>query len=301
MSTANTAAVDPPAVPSVLFAALFVPLWSTGFITARLAAPHAEPLTFLGLRMVLAGMVLAAYALITRAPWPRSAGGWRDALVAGVLIHGFYLGGVFWAIAHALPAGIMALIASLQPLLTGVLAKPLLGEAVSRRRAGSIAIGAFGAGLTLLPKLGAAGAGGIPVLPLLVGTGAMVAITLGTIWQKNRGRGADLTTNTAVQYAGALVPIAIGIAITEQGRFDVTSVPGWVGLIWSIFALSIGAILLLMVLIRRGAVAQVASLFYLVPGVSALMAWAMFGESLTGVQIAGLSVAALGVAIGNKA
>ncbi|WP_413989929.1 DMT family transporter [Labrys okinawensis] len=300
MSVAQTTTAQRPGIPSAALAALFVPLWSTGFVTARLVAPHAEPLTFLGLRFAAAGAVLAAYALFAGAPWPRSAKGWLDALVAGMLIHGLYLGGVFWAVAHGLPSGISALIAGLQPLFTGLLSKPLLGEDVSRRRALGIAIGALGAGLTLLPKLGAAGDGGIPVVPLLVCAAGMAAITLGTIWQKSRGRGADLTTNTAMQYAGALVPILIGIALTEQGRFDATSLPGWLGLLWSIFGMSIGAILLLMVLIRRGAVAQVASLLYLVPGVSAVMAWAMFSEALTLIQVAGLLVAALGVAVANR-
>ncbi|MGN8117204.1 DMT family transporter [Labrys sp. 22185] len=299
MSSADSA-VHRPALPSSVLAALFVPLWSTGFVTARLVAPHAEPLTFLGLRFVAAGLLLGVYALWSGASWPQSGRAWLDALVAGLLIHGLYLGGVFWAVSHGLPSGISALIAGLQPLLTGLLSRPLLGEEVSRRRALGIVIGAAGAGLTLIPKLGASGEGGIPLVPLLVCLGGMVAITLGTIWQKRRGRGADLATNTAVQYAGAMVPIVIGGLATESGHFDWASVAAWTGLAWSVFGMSIGAILLLMVLIKRGAVAQVAALLYLVPGVSALMAWGMFGEALTPIQIAGLAIAALGVAVANK-
>lgn len=299
MSSADSA-VHRPALPSSVLAALFVPLWSTGFVTARLVAPHAEPLTFLGLRFVAAGLLLGVYALWSGASWPQSGRAWLDALVAGLLIHGLYLGGVFWAVSHGLPSGISALIAGLQPLLTGLLSRPLLGEEVSRRRALGIVIGAAGAGLTLIPKLGASGDGGIPLVPLLVCLGGMVAITLGTIWQKRRGRGADLATNTAVQYAGAMVPIVIGGLATESGHFDWASVAAWTGLAWSVFGMSIGAILLLMVLIKRGAVAQVAALLYLVPGVSALMAWGMFGEALTPIQIAGLAIAALGVAVANK-
>ncbi|MFT4133614.1 DMT family transporter [Labrys sp. (in: a-proteobacteria)] len=299
MSSADSA-VHRPALPSSVLAALFVPLWSTGFVTARLVAPHAEPLTFLGLRFVAAGLLLGVYALWSGASWPQNGRAWLDALVAGLLIHGLYLGGVFWAVSHGLPSGISALIAGLQPLLTGLLSRPLLGEEVSRRRALGIVIGAAGAGLTLIPKLGASGDGGIPLVPLLVCLGGMVAITLGTIWQKRRGRGADLATNTAVQYAGAMVPIVIGGLATESGHFDWASVAAWTGLAWSVFGMSIGAILLLMVLIKRGAVAQVAALLYLVPGVSALMAWGMFGEALTPIQIAGLAIAALGVAVANK-
>jgi drug/metabolite transporter (DMT)-like permease len=289
-----------PGLPSPVLAALFVPLWSTGFVTARLVAPHVEPLTFLGLRFGAAGLMLALYAFHRGAPWPVTARGWLDALVAGMLIHGLYLGAVFWAVAHGLPSGISALVAGLQPLLTGVLAKPVLDETVTPRRAAGIVVGALGAGLTLLPKLGAAGEGGIPLWPLIVCTFGMAAITFGTIWQKKRGRGADIATNTAVQYAGALVPMLLGVALTESGRFDIAAPAAWIGLVWSVFGMSIGAILLLMVLIHRGAVAQVASLFYLVPGVSAVMAWAMFGEALTPAQIAGLVVAALGVAIASR-
>lgn len=289
-----------PAISSPVLAALFVPLWSTGFVTARLVAPHAEPLTFLGLRFGAAGLLLAFYAFCRGVSWPVTLRGWVDAFVAGMLIHGFYLGAVFWAVAHGLPAGISALVAGLQPLLTGLLAKPLLDETVTTRRAAGIVIGALGAGLTLLPKLGVAGEGGIPLWPLLVCTFGMAAITVGTIWQKKRGRSSDIASNTAIQYAGALVPMLIGVALTESGRFDVGSSAAWAGLVWSVFGMSIGAILLLMALIHRGAVAQVASLLYLVPGVSALMAWAMFGEALTFVQIAGLLVAALGVAVANR-
>ncbi|MBP0581812.1 DMT family transporter [Labrys sp. LIt4] len=299
MSSADSA-IHRPALPSSVLAALFVPLWSTGFVTARLVAPHAEPLTFLGLRFVAAGLLLGLYALWSGASWPQNGRAWLDALVAGLLIHGLYLGGVFWAVSHGLPSGISALIAGLQPLLTGLLSRPLLGEEVSRRRALGIVIGAAGAGLTLIPKLGATGDGGIPLVPLLVCLAGMVAITLGTIWQKRRGRSADLATNTAVQYAGAMVPIVVGGLLTESGQFDWSSAAAWTGLAWSVFGMSIGAILLLMVLIKRGAVAQVAALLYLVPGVSALMAWGMFGEALTPIQIAGLAIAALGVAVANK-
>ena len=107
---------------------LFVLIWSTGFIVARLVAPHADPLTFLALRYVLAALILAGAAFVLRAPWPTTRAGWRDGLVAGILLHGIYLGGVFWAVKHGMPAGIAALIAGLQPLATGLLVGPLSGE-----------------------------------------------------------------------------------------------------------------------------------------------------------------------------
>ena len=287
-------------VSTPVLTALFVPLWSTGFVTARLVAPHAEPLTFLFLRFVVAGLLLAAVAVLLRRPWPST---WRDAgqaMAAGVMIHGLYLGCVFFSVARGLPSGISALVAGLQPLLTGFLAGPLLGEPVSGRRWAGIALGAAGAGLTLAPRLGQLGDGGIPLGALGICSIGMIAMTFGTIFQKRSGRSADLLSNTALQYAGAIVPVGLGALVLEQGHFDIAAPAAWIGLTWSILGMSIGAILLLMVLIRRGAVAQVASLLYLVPGVSALMAYGLFGETLTGLQVAGLAVAAVGVAIASR-
>jgi len=279
--------------------ALFVPLWSTGFVTARLVAPHAEPLTFLAWRFAAAGVVLAAVALALRRSWPATLPAAGNAVFSGLMIHGLYLGCIFYSVAKGLPSGISALVAGLQPLLTGFLAGPLLGETVTPRRWAGIGLGAAGALLTLVPKLGVLGEGGIPASALAICSVGMISITFGTIWQKRQGRGSDLVTNTALQYAGALIPVVAGALLLEQGHFDTGSAPAWIGLLWSIFGMSIGAILLLMVLIRRGAVAQVASLLYLVPGVSALMAYGLFGETMTLVQIGGLALAALGVAIAS--
>jgi drug/metabolite transporter (DMT)-like permease len=276
---------------------LFVVIWATGFIVARLVAPHAEPLTFLFVRYVLAILVLGAIAVAARAAWPRTAKGWRDGLIAGILLHGFYLGGVFWSVKHGLPAGIAALVAGLQPLATGLLVGPILGEPVSARRWIGIGLGCCGAALVVLPKLGATD--GFPALPLGICVLAMISITFGTIWQKRTSATADLRTNAVVQYIGAAAVTAPLALLTEEGYLDL--VPAfWVALVWAVLGLSIGAIGLLLLLIRRGAVAGVAALLYLVPPVSALMAYALFGETLSPVQIAGMVVAALGVALASR-
>src|SRR5215208_6952337 len=149
---------------SYLAPPLFVAIWATGFVVARLVAPYAEPLSFLLLRYALAIFALTTVALAVRAPWPRTLQAWRDGLVAGVLLYGCYLGGVFWAVRHGLPAGIAALVAGLQPLATGLLVGPLLGERVTRRRWVGIAIGFVGGLLVVAPKIGAAD--GFPPLPL---------------------------------------------------------------------------------------------------------------------------------------
>jgi drug/metabolite transporter (DMT)-like permease len=276
---------------------LFVFLWATGFIAARLVAPHADPLTFLVLRFVLAAGILAAIAVAVRAPWPATPRAWRDGLVAGVLLHGGYLGAVFWSIKHGLPAGISALIAGLQPLVTGMLVGPLLGERVSPRRWLGIAVGFLGAALVLLPKIGVAG--GFPAITLFVCFLGTVSITLGTIWQKRTAAKVDLRTNAVVQFVGATAAVLPLALLTEQGRLE--PVPElFIGLFWSVCALSIGAIALLLVLIRRGAVAGVAALLYLVPPVSALIAYPLFGETLSAVQVAGMGLAAVGVAIASR-
>lgn len=284
----------------LLLPAVFVPLWSSGFVLARLVAPHAEPLTFLSVRFLLALLALAAIALWKGAAWPRTAREWRQALFAGFLIHGLYLGGVFWSVAHGLPTAISALMAGMQPLLVTLLAGRVLGERLSRRGAIGILIGALGTLGTLAPKLGATDAGGIPLAPLLVCLAGVLSITLGSIFVKRTTIAADPLTNTAAQYIGALVPTALLVPFVGGPAFDTTAVPLWIGLAWSVFGMSIGAILLLLHMIRQGALSKVSSLFFLVPGVSALMAWIGFGESLTVIQIAGLSIATLGVSLASR-
>ena len=255
---------------------LFVFLWATGFIAARLVVPYADPLTFLVLRYVLAASLLGLIALAARAPWPAAARGWRDGIVAGMLIHGGYLGAVFWSIKHGLPAGISALIAGLQPLVTGMLVGPMLGERVSARRWLGIAVGFLGSALVIAPKLGAAG--GFSALPVAVCFLGTVSITLGTIWQKRTAAAVDLRTNAVAQFVGAALATLPVALILENGRLE-PAPELFIGLTWSVVALSIGAIGLLLVLIRRGAVAGVAALLYLVPPVAALIAYVLFGET----------------------
>lgn len=286
------------AVPVGAMPLLFVAIWATGFIVARLVAPHADPLTFLSYRFVLSAAAFAAIAAAVRATWPSGVRGWRDALVAGVLMQGVYLGGVFWAVRHGLPAGISALVTGLQPLLTALLAFPLLGERVGARRWAGILLGFAGALLVLQPQLRAGLDGGL-VVPLLACGGGMAGMTLGTIWQKRTASTADLRTNAAVQFIGAAavaIPVA---ALTEAGRFD-ASWQAWTGLAWAVCGLSLGAISLLLLLIKRGAVAGVASLFYLVPPVVAVLAFVLFGEQLTAWQVVGMAVAATGVAVASR-
>ncbi len=277
--------------------ALFVLLWASGFVVARLVRPYAEPESFVALRFALSVGVLSSIAVFGGARWPRTIRGWRNGLVAGALMQGVYVGGVFWAIKHGLPAAVAALISGLQPLLTGVLAGPLLGERVGGRRWLGIAVGFAGALLVLQPSL--RGAGAVPPAAVLACTAAMIGITLGTLWQKRYGADIDLRSGAAVQFIGGFVVVLPLALITERHPF-ILDADLFIGLAWSVLVLSVAAALLLLRLIRGGAVAQVTSLFYLVPPFTALLALVLFGEALAPVQILGMVVAAGGVALASR-
>ncbi|SDU38225.1 DMT family transporter [Stappia sp. ES.058] len=263
---------------------IFVLLWSTGFIGSKLGAPYIEPFVFLSIRFLLVLPLLFALILATRASWPKTGTEVLHCLVAGALIHGIYLGGIFYAIDNGMPAGIAALVLGLQPLLTALLAGPLLGEKVAARHWAGLAVGACGLLLVVGPRLGVDASGLTPV-NALVCLLAVAGMSVGTVYQKRFAGGIDLLSGTLIQYAGALlivVPLALGESWTIVWSGQMIFAMGWLVLV-----LSIGAILLLMVLIRRGSAARVASLFYLVPVAAAIESYFLFGETLTVVQIAG--------------
>lgn len=277
---------------------LFVLLWSTGFIGSKLGAADAEPFTFLALRFLLVLALLVPVVLLGR----RQARGWHErghAMVAGTLIHGAYLGGVFWAIRHGMPAGVAALIVSLQPIVTAVLAGPLLGERLSARHWLGLALGLVGAVLILAPKLeravAAGGSGsGIDTATVTATVLALAGITAGTLYQKKFAGRIDLVVGAVWQYVGALAVVGTGSLLLETRVVNWT--PNFIfALGWLVVVLSIGAIFLLMLLIRQNAVASVSGLFYLVPAVTAVIAYFMFGETLDLVQTAGLVLATLAV------
>ena len=273
---------------------LFVLLWATGFIGARYAMPWAEPFGFLALRFGLAAILLAAIVTALRQSWPRRKQA-MHATIAGVLTHGLYLGGVFWAIHRGLPAGISALIAGLQPMVTALLAGWLLSETVSRRQWLGLGVGLLGVITVLWPKLGVLG-GGINAGTLTASLIAVIAISAGTVWQKRHPGGASLMAGAFWQYVGAAIVMAVASLATETNQITFNGELIF-ALAWLTLVLSIGAIFLLMLMIREGEMSKVASLFYLVPAVTAVMAWALFGEALTLVQIVGMVIAMLGVAL----
>lgn len=273
----------------------FVLLWSTGFVGARYGLPYAAPFTFLALRLAIAGVLLAGLAAATGSPWTLSPLQVRHSAVAGLLLHAGYLGGVFYAIADGLPASVAAVVVSLQPLLTAALATRLLDEHLIARQWLGLGVGVAGVGLVLAPGLLAGGGAYAPaaVLGCVV---ALLAGTAGTLWQKRHGDRTPLLTGTTVQYgAAALLLLALALA-TEDTSIDWT--PRFVlAMVWLVVALSLGAILLLLYLLRRGSAASVSSLYYLVPPATALESYLLLGERLEPLSLLGIAVTAVGVAL----
>ena len=274
--------------------ASFVVLWATGFIGARYAMPWAEPFTFLAIRFVIAAILFAGLAVLLG-----SSKATRDealhATGAGVLMHGIYLGAVFWAIHRGMPAGFSALIVGLQPLITAVLAGKFLGEAILPRHWAGLAVGLVGVVIVLWPKLGAVG-GGVTAATLTASLVSVLGMSAGTIWQKRYASGGDLVSATMWQYVGGSIVMILGSLAFETRAVTVNGELIF-AMAWLVLVLSVGAIFLLMVMIRDGEMSKVASLFYLVPAVTAVIAWMLFDEQLNLLQIAGMAIATLGVAL----
>ncbi len=275
------------------FPLFFVFLWSTGFIVAKFGLPYAPPLTFLVLRFAGVLLLLVPLILLMRAPWPH--GKVRHIAVAGVLVHAGYLAGVWCAIKLGMPAGLSALIVGMQPILTAF-AAPLLGESVRPRQWLGLVFGLGGVALVVAAKMSLVG---LSWQALALCVGALCSITAGTLYQKRYCAQFDLRSGTVIQYGAAavvLLPLAIVFEGMTPALASVAWTPRFVGaLLWSILALSIGAIFLLFALIRRSDATQVTSLLYLTPPTTAVMAWLMFGEAFNWLGIAGMVLAVVGV------
>jgi len=274
---------------------LFVLLWSTGFIGARLGLPHSEPLTFLLLRYAAVIGLMTLVALVSRAPWPVFGWAWFHIGVAGLLVHGVYLSGVFIAISKGLPAGVASLVVGVQPLLTAVAAGWLLGEKVVKRQWIGLALGFLGVALVVFGKVGA-GFGAAALLPAIM---ALLGITAGTLYQKRYCPAFDWRSGSVVQFLPTALVTLLLAWRTESFHVE------WVGefyfaLGWLVLVLSVGAISLLNWLIRHSDAVDVASLFYLVPPSTALLAWVLFGDVFSNVALIGMALAVWGVYLARK-
>ena len=275
---------------------VFVLLWSTGFIGAKYGLPYAEPFTFLVVRFVVVLVLLAVAVFVTGASWPTDRRLIGHLGVSGVLVHAIYLGGVFGAIRHGVPAGLVALVAGLQPLVTAALVGPLLGEKVGPRQWLGLGLGLAGVAMVLSTRLTGIRFDGFGWDGMTFAVAALFAITGGTLYQKRFCTGMDLRTGTLVQYAAALavtLPVAMACE-TMEIHWTLSFV---LALGWLVLVLSLGAISLLMTLIRLGEAAKVASFFYLVPPVTAVLAFLLFDEALTPLALSGMVTTALGVAL----
>ena len=273
--------------------AVFVVLWSSGFIGSKLGMPYAEPMTFLTIRMAAVVVLLGAIVIVTRPRWPDRAALWHSGVV-GLLVHGCYLGGVFVAIHHRMPAGLVALIVSLQPVLTSTLANALLGDRVTPRQWLGLVLGIAGVYLVVHGRTEGEGT----AVAWIAATFALVGITLGTLYQKRFGGGIEWRTGFLVQYAASTVLFALCALLFETRDVQ------WTGTLlfavaYLVVVLSFGAIWLFYFLIQRTTTTRVVSLLYLMPPLTALMAWVLFDERLAPLVLLGMAVCVIGVALVN--
>lgn len=271
----------------------FVIIWSTGFIGARYGLPYAPPLTLLGVRMTLAAFVFAALVLLLRAPRLKRAAQYPQSAIIGVLLHGVYLGGLFIAIDLGLAVSITALIVCLQPILVAILAGPVLGEQVRTRQWLGFALGFSGAVIVLSPGVVAGQTAPTAIAAAVIG---LAGTTAATLLQKRWGDDIPPVSGTTVQYAAAAVALLAVAVFTEPLAIDWTPTFAIV-LAYMVLVLSVGAILLMFWLIRRGTASGFASLYFLVPPVTLIEAALLFGERLPAVALIGFTIATVGVAL----
>ncbi len=278
---------------------IFVWIWSTGFLAAKFGLPYAEPFTLLLYRFIFTLLFLLVVIRFKKSRWPRTKTEIFHLMVAGAFIHGVYLGGVFQAIKWGMPAGLSAMIIGLQPLGMALMAGIILKEHVSRRQWMGLTIGLLGLYLVLLERLNLSSElafDGFPIWAIFAVIASLFGISIGAVYQKRFCSDMDLISGTWIQYFSALVFCAFIVVLFETGEVSWTR-PFILTLAWQVLALSVGAILLLMTMIKQGAAASVGSYFYLVAPLVAIQAWFLFGETISLISIAGVILISFGVAI----
>lgn len=277
---------------------LFVLIWSTGFIVARAVVPHGAPELILAVRLTLVAMLLGAASLYARQGWPR---GKRLALhlAAGAMLHGLYLTLGWWAVQRGMPAGVMSLMGSLQPLGVAVASVAFLGERLPARGWTGLLVAIVGVACVLEPAIARGGAAAIGPWPVVAGMVAVLAMAGGTLIQRGRISGDPILVSGATQnMGGALVAIAATLIVGDY-RWDGAPML-WIGLGWSVFGLSAAGLSLLVWLVRRQGPTRMSMLLLLVPPLAATEAWALFGERLGPIQLVGFALALGGVLLGRS-
>ena len=271
---------------------VFVLIWSTGFIVARFAMPQSPPMKFLAVRFALSILCFLPWIFFSKVPWPAQRMQWRHLAVTGILMHACYLGGVWAAVKAGMGSGLAALIVGLQPVLT-VFWLSSTGARVSQRQWAGLLLGFVGLMMVVSRKFGSDGEA--HWLNMALAVGALLGITIGTLYQKRFVAPCDFRTASVVQLAAALL-VTLPLALLEPEAMKWNA--GLLGaMAWSVLALTLGGSSLLYLLIQRGAAASVTSLMYLVPPCTALMAWLLFGEPITASAIAGTLITAVGVSL----
>ena len=275
---------------------VFVMIWSTGFIVARYAMPNAPAFTFLSMRYALSVVCFGAWIAFARAAWPVGRSQWMHLGVTGVLMHAAYLGGVWAAVKAGIGAGTVALLVGLQPVLTALWLSATCesnrAHAVTSRQWSGLALGLIGLTLVVWRKLGV---GEITSLNLGLAFIALLGITVGTLYQKRFVAPCDVRTANSVQLMAALiVSLPLAMSESEAVRWNPTFM---LAMAWSVVVLTLGGSSLLYLLIQRGAATRVTSLLYLVPPVTAWLAWLLFDEVLTASMLLGMGLTAGGVAL----
>lgn len=281
--------------------ALFVLLWSSGWIVPVYAARHSTAELFLSVRFACAAVCFLLVALMFRAPWPRSPRAIGHAVVSGALLHGVYLGGVWWAIFNGVPASISGVIAALQPLITAAIAPWMVGERLSPTQLLGLFLGFAGIVVALIPTFEGVSADMFVerAVPVAVNVLAMNGVVLGTLYQKRFVTSGDMRSNAVWQYLGALLIVIPAAFLVEPPRFDFTP-ELFLALGWSVLVLSMGAVALLLYLIGRGQVSRAASLIYLMPPAVAIESFLFLGEPLQMTMIVGTVIVVLGVWLAGR-
>ena len=276
---------------------LFVLLWSTGFTGIRYGIPYAPPFTFIAVRMAIASVLLALISLVITKRFARDLPTIGKSALVGVTIHGAYLGGCFYGVKQGMPAGITALICSLQPVLVSVFSSIFFQEKLSSQKWLGLGLGLAGLVLVIAPKLQASGDQGLPTAGVIAVFIALLGGTSGTLLQKKFGSGVEVLSGTSWQYVATGI-LTGSLALIFEGGQSITWNASFIfSLIWLIVALSIGAILILYFLLARSSASSVSSLYYLVPAVTAVEAYFLFGEKIGLVTAVGTLVTIAGVAL----
>ena len=270
---------------------VFVLIWSTGFIVARYGMPYAPPMKFLAVRYALSILCFLPWIVLAKLAWPKSRTQWLHLAMTGVLMHAGYLGGVWSAVKAGMGSGLSSLIVGLQPVLTAIWLSSS-GAPVGKRQWVGLALGFGGLALVVSAKLGH---GEANPLNLVLAVLALFSITIGTLYQKRFVAPCDVRTANVAQLAAAFaatLPLALLETETLQWNAQLAG-----AMAWSVVGLTLGGSSLLYLLIQRGAATAVTSLLYLVPPCTALLAWLLFGETITGATVLGTVLTALGVAL----